>query len=172
MKVIKIKLGDVGKAIQELEAYKKWLSEKAKELIERLAKIGVEVAAARFKNAQYDGDNDVVVESPRWVDDNKMVLVARGNAVTFIEFGTGVRYTEVHPLAADKGAIRGGYGKGKGNKRSWSYYGNPGTNGRVVRESSLGTVVRTEGNPPAMAMYEATKEMREKIAQIAKEVFK
>lgn len=172
MKVIKIKLGDVGKAIEELEAYKKWLTERTKVFLERLAKVGLDVAEARFKNAQYDGDNDVQMQAPQWVGENKLILVARGNAVTFIEFGTGVRYSEPHPLAAEKGAIRGGYGQGKGSRNSWAYYGNPGTNGKVVREAPLGTVVRTEGNPPAMAMYEATKAMRAKIAEIAKEVFK
>ena len=116
MKVIKIKIGDVGKAIQELEAYKKWLAEKTKSFLERLVALGVEVASARFSQAVYDGTNDVEVQAPQWVGENKMLLVARGNAVTFIEFGTGVRFMSTHPLAMDKGAIRGEYGKGKGKK--------------------------------------------------------
>lgn len=168
---LKIKLNDIEGAIAKLEEYEKSIRNKTKVLMERLANVGYDVANVRFSQAQYDGTNDVVVKSPEWVDDNKIVLVAHGNTVTFIEFGTGVRYTEIHPLALEKGAIRGGFGKGHGKKDSWAYYGNPGTNGKIVRESKNGIVVRTNGNPPARAMYEASKNMREEILKIAKEVF-
>lgn len=169
---IKVKLGNLDEAVNALEDYQKSLNVKAKVLIEKLAEVGFDVADIRFKQAQYDGVNDVVVQSPQWVEDNKIVLLAKGNAVTFIEFGAGVRYTEVHPLALEKGAIRGAYGKGKGKNKSWTYYGEPGTNGKIVRVSDKGMIIRTEGNPPARAMYEAVKTMREKILEIAKEVFK
>lgn len=168
---IKVNLGNVEKAIRELETYKRNLETKIKILCEKLAEIGVEVAFARFKTAQYDGVNDVVVENPYWEGD-KLILAAKGNAVTFIEFGTGIRYADIHPKAAEMGAIRGGYGKGKGNRNTWAYYGESGTHGRIIRELGDGTpVVLTHGNPPARAMYEASKAMRANIAKIAKEIF-
>ena len=58
-----------------------------------------------------------------------------------------------------------------------TYYGEPGTNGRVVRtqqkegEEAV-DVIRTHGNPPARAMYDAGKAMRERIVEIAREVYK
>ena len=67
--------------------------------------------------------------------------------------------------------VRGEYGQGKGSQDSWGYYGNPGTNGRVVKENGKGSLVITHGNPPARAMYDAGKEMREQVRAIAKEVF-
>lgn len=168
---IKVRLGKASEAIKELESFKKNLNVKIKIFCERLAEIGVETASVRFKTAQYDGTNDVIVQSPRW-EGNKLVVSAKGNSVTFIEFGTGIRYTEIHPKAAEMGAVRGAYGKGKGNRDTWGYYGETGTNGKLIRELGDGTpVVLTHGNPPARAMYEASKEMRANIAKIAKEVF-
>lgn len=169
---VKVKLGNLNEAIKTLEDYQKSLNAKMKVLMDKLAEVGFDIADIRFRQAQYDGTNDVVVQSPQWVKDNKIVLSAKGNAVTFIEFGSGIRYTEIHPLALKQGAVRGAYGKGKGKNKSWTYYGKPGTNGKIVRISSKGVVIRTEGNPPARAMYEAVKTMREKILEIAKEAFK
>lgn len=146
------------------------LDAKCRILLERLSQIGCDVASYGFKNAQYDGDNDVTV-STSWEGD-KMVITARGQAVMFIEFGTGVTYTEEHPKAGEMGAIRGNYGQGKGSQNSWAYYGSAGSNGKVIRESDKGTVISTKGNPPARAMYDASKEMRNRISAIAMEVFK
>ena len=41
---------------------------------------------------------------------NKIAVVAVGSATLFIEFGTGVKYPDNHPEAAEHGMIRGGYG--------------------------------------------------------------
>lgn len=140
-------------------------------LLEKLAEIGVDVAQAKFTRATYDGTNDVKVHS-EWINDNTIQVIANGHAVTFIEFGTGVTYSEQHPLASEMGAIRGSYGKGKGRRSSWTYYGVKGTNGRFIRSSDKGDVYRTHGNPPARAMYLASKEIKQKILDICKEVFK
>lgn len=173
--MIKISVSGLDETIKHLEKVKKSLASKQKNLLERLAKIGIDVAAVKFKTAQYDGVNDVTVDkSPEWIDDTTLAIVARGQAVAFIEFGTGVHYAEKHPTATQVGAIRGSYGQGKGKKDSWTYYGEPGTNGRVVRtvQEDATTVIRTHGNPPARAMYDAGKEIRERIVEIAKEVYK
>ena len=171
---IKVTLGTIEKAIKQIEQYEKSLERKFKTLIEKLAQIGVATADMRFKSAQYDGLNDVVVGT-EWQDD-KLILYAKGKSVNFIEFGSGVHYSESHPLAEKLGAIRGEFGQGKGKNDSWAYYGDEssgGTSGRAVRVTKDGRVVyRTRGNPPARAMYEASKEIREQIVTIAKEVFK
>ena len=69
------------------------------------------------------------------------------------------------------GAVRGGYGQGKGNQSSWGYYGEAGTNGRIIKTTDKGDLVITRGNPPARAMYEADKAIMSQILKIAKEVF-
>lgn len=170
---MEIKVRGLDRLISRLEAYQKSLEEKQHTLLRELTMVGIDVAEAKFQTAQYDGDNDVIVnKQPEWVGDNKLFLTATGNSITFIEFGTGIHYAEQHPKAAALGAIRGAYGQGKGSRDSWGYYGNPGTNGRVVKENDKGTVVLTHGNPPARAMYDSAKEMRNQVANIAREVFK
>lgn len=169
---MEIRILGIDSLIRKLKAYERTLEDKQHRLLEELAKVGIDVASAQFDTAQYDGDNDVVVNKlPEWVGENRLFITATGHAVTFIEFGTGVHYVEQHPKAAALGFLRGAYGQGKGSRDTWGYYGSPGTNGQVVRESENATVVLTHGNPPARAMYDAAKEMRNQITEIAKAVF-
>lgn len=158
--------------ILQLKQYRDNMNGKIHTLLERLAQIGVDTAAVKFDTAQYDGNNDVVVNAPEWVSDTKLIISATGHAVTFIEFGTGVHYAKQHPKAAELGMIRGTYGKGHGSQNTWGYYGDHGTDGAEVINRSGKTVVLTHGNPPARAMYDAGKEMRERVAEIAREVFR
>lgn len=140
-----------------------------KRVLNKLAKIGIKEADLIFSKAQYDGTNDVKLLEPKWVNNYTVQIVAQGNAVTFIEFGTGVFYSEQHLKAAEMGAIRGEYGKGKGKQRTWGYYGEPGSNGVIRKTNEKGDLVTTHGNPPAKAMYEASKVIRFKILEIIRE---
>ena len=160
---------NVDTVIAQLKQYRDRLNERIHTMLEQVAAIGVDTADVAFKTAQYDGNNDVVVNAPEWISDTQLIISATGSSVTFIEFGTGVHYAEQHPKAAALGMNRGEYGQGKGKHDTWGYYGDPGTDGRVVE--GRGGLVLTHGNPPARAMYDAGKEMRESIAEIAREVF-
>lgn len=169
---IRVSVSGVDRLISKLKSYQKTLKNKQKKLMERLAEIGIDVASAKFSTAQYDGENDVIVDKvPQWSGEDKLIVSATGNSITFIEFGTGVHYAEQHPKAMEFGAVRGEFGQGKGSQDSWGYYGVPGTNGRVIKTNEKGTLVVTHGNPPARAMYDAGKEMRSRIVEIAREVF-
>lgn len=166
---------DINQAIQEIKAYKSWVSKKTKEMIERLSLIGLQEASVRFSGAQYDGTNDVHLRTEDLSDDEtyKFVVYAEGEAVCFIEFGAGVYYNSAeYPLEKPVGVVGiGEYGKKKGSHPSWAYYGdNPGSNGWVI-ETKKGSVVITHGNPAAMPMYYASSEMKQQITAIAKEVF-
>lgn len=148
------------------------IQSKVNEFLELLGAVGITVAATEFKYAQYDGTNDVVV-SPHveFIGSNEAKITAYGNAVLFIEFGTGITYTEQHPLADELNMQRGTYGQGKGNFPTWEYYGEPGTHGEIKDKNDNGVLVKTYGNPPAMAMYKADREMRKKVKWAVKEVF-
>lgn len=165
---IQVKLGDLKTAIRAVNTYKESLPGKNRKFLERLGELGMDTAQVGFRTAQYDGTNDVEV-SLRWEDNDHLLVVARGHAVTFIEFGTGSYYPDDHPLAEEKGAVRGGYGEGHGSQRTWGFYGEPGSNGQSVpgREG----LVLTHGNPASRSMYEASKAMRERIMEIAREVY-
>ena len=169
---IKCSLGNISEAIKQIEKYEKSLQKKQKIFLEKLAEVGVDVAKAKFQTAQYDGDNDVVLSEPAWLGDNRLVISATGKSVMFIEFGTGVHYkAETHPLADDFGFVRGAYGYTLGKFDSWRYKGNPGTNGEMITEGKHKGEIETHGNPANRCMYEASKEMRKKVREIAKEVF-
>lgn len=162
-KEIRVALSDKGiaQAIKELREYADWVRTKEIELRTRLAEIGMNVASIQFSGATYQGKNDVTVR----VDDTGSVAViyAEGESVAFIEFGSGAKYGYGHPLAGELGVGPGTYSMseelgGKGHwddpKGWWFEHGQ-----------------HTYGNPPAMAMYKAVKEITENVTRIAMEVF-
>lgn len=175
MKKIVISLSEksIDKALKELKAYKKWVDTKTKLLIEKLALIGAQEASIRFASAMYDGVNDVSIEvsptSTGWM------ISAKGEAVAFIEFGSGVYHNpaEPYPNPRTDGVVGiGEYGQGKGKRQAWGYYGEPGSSGVVKVNKKTGKeVVLTHGNPAAMPMWYATQEMEREVERIAKEVF-
>ena len=132
------------------------------ELPKRLAALGLSIAEARFAEAAYDGTKDVSCRIEG--DGNAVVLVAEGQTVGFIEFGTGV----THPGHPKDPYGHGTYGKGYGARDYWKYRGEPGTNGRP--STSQAGYVWTTGNDPARAMLSASEEMRERILDIVREV--
>lgn len=151
----------ISTAIKQINAYKKWVNEKTRLLLERLALIGAHEASVRFATAIYDGvnDSDVSVD----IRGNKAVIRAKGQAVCFIEFGTGVYHNpgEPYPLPRPEGIVGiGEYGQGKGKQKAWGYY------------DEAENLVITRGNPAAMPMWHALKEMEREVLRIAREVFK
>lgn len=179
-KTIKFNLGNVAeikRAAAEIRAYSYWVQNKTREIAEQLSLIGIQEASIRFANAMYDGTNNVHVETKESADGEHYIftIIAEGQAVCFIEFGSGVYHnTAAYPLVKPEGVVGiGEYGKGKGKQNYWGYYGdNPGSNGWLIQNSKGRSVVITHGNPAAMPMYYATSEMRQRILAIAKEVFK
>lgn len=160
-----ITVENLDKVISQLKDYKKDLRVKVKLFLERLSVLGAYRARVEFTNAMYAGKNDVTISVTSTRTGYK--VVAKGQAVLFIEFGTGVINPE-HPQSDEFGFSHGTYGKGKGaNEKGWVYVGEQGNAGQPIREG----VYHTYGNPPAKAMYYATKDMKALIYNIAKEVF-
>ena len=158
----------INNAIKELKAYRQEFLRKEKQLLEGLAMLGVKEASIRFTTAMYDGVNDVSVRLDREV--NGYAIVASGQAVAFIEFGSGVYHNtgEPYPNPRPAGVVGiGEYGQGKGKRKAWFYKGEPGSNGVVQKNG----VVKTRGNPAAMPMWYASEEMRKSILKLAREVF-
>lgn len=140
----------------------------------RLGKIASEEAEKNFRtDADYDGFNDVVVSPARAEGKNTVVVDASGSTVLFIEFGTGVHYSEPeHPLVSDGTYpyVRGGYGHHLGRLDSWRYEGDPGKHGEVITSGPHAGEVLTHGNPANMCMYKAGKKVRQNLKQVATEV--
>ena len=169
---MRIAIRGIDHVVQRVASLQNGLAGKVKELLQKLGEFGVDTEGARFETARYDGTNDVTVKA-EWTDENTLTIHADGQAVAFIEFGTGVHFKESHPKAAEFGAIRGTYGHGLGKLDMWRYRGDPGTHGEVYDDPHLPHfgMVATYGNPPARAVFDTAKDLREKVAEIAQEVF-
>lgn len=147
----------INKAIQELQDYQKRIEQKAHEMVERLADIGAVTASAMFPMADYDGKNDVSV-SVEQRGDTACAVVATGSAVLFIEFGAGITFGYGHPQAGEFGYGPGTYPSEKG------HWNDP--NGWYIPGGQ-----HTYGNPPSMTMYYTAEEIRDRVMEVAREVF-
>ena len=151
---------DIDRAIKELKAYKQEFLKKEKRLLEGLANIGIKEASVRFTTAMYDGTNDVSVSLEQ--SKNGYAIVAKGQAVAFIEFGAGVYHNtgEPYPNPRPQGVVGiGEYGKGMGKRKAWGY------------KNENDELVITRGNPAAMPMWYASEEIKNSVLKVAREVF-
>lgn len=146
----------VQKAKQNMEEFYAELPWKADELCRRLAEIGATTAKVEYAGAYYDGTNDVGVEVEPIK--NGYRIRAHGNAVLFIEFGSGT-IGFGHPDPGNYGP--GTWSDGPNGKGHWT---NP--NGWYYAHGQ-----KSMGNPPAAAMYHARRDVEEYVYRIAEEIF-
>jgi hypothetical protein len=145
-------------AVKDIRDYSKWVQKKTKELSKRLAAIGVTLAAIEYSRVPYHGLKDVNLSIEVGAKPNQYDIVAAGETVLILEFGAGVRYGYGHPQDSEFGMGPGTYPSDKGhwnNPKGWYIPGGE----------------HTYGNPPSMAMYLTAKELRNRLLDIAREVF-
>lgn len=152
---------NISEVIRKLETYRNTLHDRMRIFMEKLAEIGAADARVRFETAKYEGDNDVTVSEPEWISENTLQITASGGAVLFIEFGAGYQLGFGHEKAAEMGYGPGTWSEGPEGKGHWLDQ-----DGWYYRHGE-----KTIGNPPARAMMEAANMMRERITEIAREVF-
>lgn len=133
--------------------------------------LGAETANVTFAGAVYDLDAkyhrpleqaDITVSFEQDYDHNgHFTIHADGKAVAFVEFGAGVYYNgNGWDRPRPEGIVGiGEYGQGKGKQWSWGFYGED------------GEAYVTCGTPEQPGMWWASKEMRYKLTEIAREVF-
>lgn len=163
-----LSVAGVKKMIDAVSNYTTWLKERTQAFIEALANDGLNIAQARFEHVEYSGKNDAKVKIEQRTG-SSVALVAIGESVLFIEFGTGVTYPDIHPEAHELGMIRGEYGKKHGKQKTWGYYGDPGNLGKVI-DAETGLVL-THGSPASMPMYETAKDLKAEIEAVARRIF-
>ena len=151
----------INAAIEKVQQYERDFQKKEVEFVRRLKEIGVSVAETGFALADYDGVNDVLIAESQ--NGSRAVVIAYGETVGFIEFGTGVKFREYDSSSTEYTPPKHGtYGKGKGkNPHGWFYKQGEGAAAR-----------HTYGNPPAEAMLAARDEMIQRVTEIAREVWK
>ena len=147
-------------AIKQLEDYSKDLERKAQEICKRLADMGALYAEWNFSGVLYAGDIDYHITVDR-LDENTYVIKADGESVLLMEFGAGVKHGYGHPQADEFGMGPGTYPNGKGHwndPKGWWF-------------GEKGHWTHTYGNAPGMPMYNAAKDLRKEIMNVAREVF-
>lgn len=159
--MISINVRNLERCIGRLTTYRDLIEAKNNLLLQRLMEYGCTVASVEFTNAVYDGTNDVTVTVTE--DNGIYKIVANGKAVAFIEFGSGATYGGTYPYV-EVGGI-------KTHAGSWSL--SPAGKGHYADEGGwyYEHGKKSTGNPPAMALYNASKDMRRILTQIAKEVY-
>ena len=151
----------IDKAIKQVNQYRRDFQVKEKEFVRRLGELGVSVASTGFALADYDGVNDVQVTMTQ--NGTSVSVIAFGETVGFIEFGTGVKYPEWDNAGMEYTPPKHGtYGEGRGKS----------PHGWFFKQSEGAAARHTYGNPPAEAMRTARDTMVERVIQIAREVFK
>lgn len=75
--------------MEALLAYKEMVGDASEKALMEIAEKTKDYAEDLFANAKYDGENDVKVAV--WKHNNGVYIMAHGEALPYIEYGTGVR---------------------------------------------------------------------------------
>lgn len=153
---------DILKAIQERA------DKVLADVVKDLANLGKDEATNNFSLARYTGKKDVVVTSEQ-KGNLEWEIIAKGESVAFIEFGTGIYFNggglSKNPLAKNVAPlpVMGSYGKHRGLRKSWLYYGTFGNDqfSKMITTKKGVTLVQTHGIMHQDCMYDASVVMRE-----------
>lgn len=155
---------------RELTKYKNSLNTKAKKIVKELTKIGLEVIDVKVGESPLGHHITVQVKS----EDGGMVIVAQGetkfsdnyppfNTLLAIEFGAGIHYNySENPKAEEMG-----YGVGTFPGQTHAFQ----EEGWWFKDEETDKWIHSYGVQATMPMYNASIEMRQKVTEIAKEVF-
>lgn len=173
MKTISIDLSEksIEKAIREIEEYKRSLNAKLKELVRRLAEVGIQSINATMMNIAPVNRGDYEVESvynAEGTDVEGVLIYLRGDQVAFLEFSAGILFgTDTFESLPNNPSY--GQGMGMGTYPSDKHHWDDPQGWWYV--DKWGQPQHTYGVRAYAPMYHADIEMRNQIYTIAKEVF-
>ena len=168
MKTIKVNLlkeNSIDRAIAELQKYTERLTKRAEKVANELTKIGAKVVDDRYKMS-HEPTESYAVTYYTYKDKEypTCVIIARGENVMFLEFGTGI-YTDdfsdefdhdtLPPIFGGSWSQTEGMGHFRPDHQYWYYNG-----------------IKYQGTLPMMGFYFATKEMQQQAETIVREAFK
>lgn len=154
----------IDKAIAQLDAYGKSLERKRDALLEQLGNLGLTILSSNLLAVNPDGNTDVSVSLIN-NSDGKITISVGGSAILFIEFGTGIRYSESQEAKSDledssEIVSRGTWGKHNGsNPFGWWY-------------PHDGKYHHTYGSPAQIPVYGTKQELINRIEQVCREIFR
>lgn len=164
---------EVNAAINELKQYKSDLNRKCEEFCRRLCEIGAEEAHSRISQSPLGKTITVSTEISPEKTGCKAILYAIGetkqtdgyepvNTLLLVEFGAGIKYNSTPNPKADE------FGMGVGTFPGQTHAFDP---GGWYYMGEDGEWHHSYGVKATMPMYGASLKMRDKIAEIAKEIF-
>lgn len=145
-------------AIDQVNSYSKWLETKIEEIISRLADLGEQIV-----DSHYSQSGEAFITYCEKNRDSAMII-AVGDNVVFLEFGTGF---DVQDKREDLGMETEGLPEIYGG--SWSETEGRGTFARHGHWHYRN--VDYTGTEARLGFYFASKAIRDKAVEIAKEVF-
>nr|DAH05519.1 MAG TPA: tail component protein [Caudoviricetes sp.] len=162
----KLSPGSFRELAEKVRKYRLSLPEKCEEFARRLSEIGLQKAnmilSEHVETGQTIGSLRIENNSDGKI--SRMTVVVSSNAILFLEFGAGVKYSKTeNPKADELGYGPGTYPTGKG------HWNDP--DGWWYQKEEGGEWYHTYGTKACMPMYKASVEMRDKIVKIAREVF-
>lgn len=157
---INLSTQSIDRAIKALKTYRADLDKGLENLVQSLAEEGADVARSAYAAAPVsDGNSDTSV-SVKNTGKYSRQIVAQGESVGFLEFGTGVTAGSGYDgntagVPVYPGAWAESHAK-KFSRDGYWYYGGK----------------RFTGTLPYKGMYSATKAIRERVADMAKGIIK
>jgi hypothetical protein len=154
-------LSSIDAAIKEMQAYQEQLTHKCRILAQRVAEIGVEIARVNIADfdAIYSGEllSSIRAEYSGSVPDGASWLVITDCPwAAYVEFGTGIVGQESpHP---DTSIVGWKYDVNQHGDMGWYYFKD-------------GEWHWTKGMPSRPFLYQTGMDLRERIEEIAREVF-
>lgn len=162
---MELSAASIDAAIEKLNQYKRKLENAGDEIARRLAQLGYQTAYLIMSEHIYSGETITSLTVDE-LGNGKYVLKANSEALLFFEFGAGVNGVG-HPLGM-------GVGTYPGQKHAfdpngwWFLTDDPNL---AVRKSKDGKMWgHSYGNPPYMPFYLASREIRDELLNVAKEV--
>lgn len=161
---IKVSIGNIDEAIRQIEEYEKSLNEKCRKLVQRLVDEGVLVAKAKLISLGAFESGELVssMQGFMYKEGNKGLIIADCKHAAFVEFGTGVvGSNKPHPDIPEDMPVTWIYDSNEHGEDGWYYY-----------DEQQGRYRFTKGMPSRPFMYETAADLRDKLTEYAKEVFK
>ena len=149
----------VDNAIKQIETYKKTFNAKVEKIVSELANMGKQIVETQFATSTEDSDYKVSCI----VNGDNAMIIAEGEDVVFLEFGTGVATTDTTVDMETEG-LPPIY------KGSWSETEGSGVFAKYGHWHYKG--VDYTGTMPTMGFYFASKAIKDVAVEMAIKVFK
>jgi len=165
---ITVRLGNIEAALKQLDNYKQSLEAKVTALVRRLVEDGVNIAKAQVIDLGAFETFELAssIDGMMYVEENKGIIFTDCPYAAYVEFGTGVvGKGEPHPK------FPWAYDINNHGDSGW-WYPTDETDPNPHKHTYNGQLYAwTKGMPSRPFMYNTSVELRDKLTQIAKEVF-